>query len=308
MDKTIERARTFPPLPEIDDLTRREFLVGTGSLLILGAAGCGGGENEEVSSSETRTVRHALGETEVPSQPGRVVVLIGDAGVDAMLTLGVVPVGAAISTESGLPVWFERAEFPVEVEPGEIESLGEANEPNLESIAAIEPDVIVGWDYQVEETYDQLSGIAPTVGISPSNGPEWKEAFRGVADAVNRGAEYEEYLRSYDEKLEELRSGLEGDPADYTASVLWNFDDSAIYLYGEPSQPGSIVLDAGFPEIIRAEAMAENAASRRVMEKLGMAYEKTVCHEAGDQVFYTITQEEFSKKTLGTSTERERKR
>jgi iron complex transport system substrate-binding protein len=152
-----------------------------------------------------------------------------------------------------MPLWYEEAEFPVEVAPGDIEHLGEAGEPSIEKIAALNPDLIVGWDYQVEETYDQLSEIAPTVGVSPTNGPEWKESFRGVAEAVGREEEYKEYLQSYDERLRELRSELEGEPSDYTATVLWNFDDSAIWLYGEPSQPGSIVLDAGFrmPEIAR---------------------------------------------------------
>lgn len=50
MTTTIECPRTelrVPPgllVPEIEDeLTRRELLIGTGSLLALGAAGCGSG-------------------------------------------------------------------------------------------------------------------------------------------------------------------------------------------------------------------------------------------------------------------------
>lgn len=52
--------------------------------------------------------------------------------------------------------------------------------------------------------------------------------------------------------MEELWKTV-GDPAEYTVSILWNGDESAIYLYGEPSQPGSIALDAGFrmPELAR---------------------------------------------------------
>jgi len=228
--------------------TRREFLIGGGAALLLGAAGCGSnsGSNGGENSGQTRIIDHSEGQVEVPREPSRVVTLIGDAGVDAILTLGIVPVGTAGSQQSGLPIWYEKASYPVQVEPGEIENLGDANQPNLEKIAALEPDVIVGWDYQVEETYEQLSEIAPTVGVSPTNGPEWKESFRGVAEAVGRESEYEEYLESYEQKLRELRSGLSFNPSERTVTVLWNFDDSAIYLYGEPSQPGSIVLDAGF--------------------------------------------------------------
>jgi len=41
-----------------------------------------------------RTVLHALGETEIPAQPERIVVLDGGE-LDAVISLGVVPVGIA---------------------------------------------------------------------------------------------------------------------------------------------------------------------------------------------------------------------
>jgi RimJ/RimL family protein N-acetyltransferase len=44
---------------------------------------------------------------------------------------------------------------------------------------------------------------------------------------------------------------------------------------------------------IVAVANPENTASRHVMEKLGMRYEKNAEHYGSDCVFYTITREEF---------------
>lgn len=56
-------------------------------------------------------------------------------------------------------------------------------------------------------------------------------------------------------------------------------------------------LDFGFnncgQERIVAVAVLENGASRRVMEKLGMTYEKTESHYGEDCAFYAISKSEF---------------
>lgn len=78
---------------------------------------------------------------------------------------------------------------------------------------------------------------------------------------------------------------------------------------GLATEAGSALLEHVFetfgPNVIRAEAMADNAASRRVMEKLGMTHQITVSHEAADQVFYTIAREEFLERAAHKSTKRE---
>ena len=50
---------------------------------------------------------------------------------------------------------------------------------------------------------------------------------------------------------------------------------------------------AGLARIV-AVAVPENMASRHVMEKLGMKYEKNAPHYGGDCVFYGITRQEFT--------------
>jgi RimJ/RimL family protein N-acetyltransferase len=49
---------------------------------------------------------------------------------------------------------------------------------------------------------------------------------------------------------------------------------------------------AGLPRIV-AVAMPEHTASRRIMEKLGMRYEKNVFHYGHDLVYYAIGREDF---------------
>lgn len=60
-------------------------------------------------------------------------------------------------------------------------------------------------------------------------------------------------------------------------------------------------LEYGFGELglarIVAVAVPENTGSWRIMEKLGMHYEKTAAHYSMECVFYAISKDEFLRKT-----------
>jgi len=227
------------------------------ALAACGGAGGGaeGGNGSGGASAQSRTVEHALGETRVPEDPKRVVDLTGGAGVDRLLTLGVVPVGSwgAPGDETGAPTWFGDVDWPVEVEAEEIANVGTAEAVSVEKIAALEPDLIIGYDYSFDGIYKELSRIAPSVGITPTNGPQWKESFRKTAEVVGREAEYREWEASYQKRIEDLRSGSGAEGK--SVSLVWNGDPSAVRIYARGSQPGSIVEEAGFglPEIARVD-------------------------------------------------------
>lgn len=110
------------------------------------------------------TVEHAFGETTVPDEPRRVVT-VGYTEQDTLLALGVVPVGV---TE-----WYGEQPFAVwpwaqdELGDAEPEVLDASDGINVEAVAALEPDLIVSTNAGLdEETYEALSGIAPTIAHS----------------------------------------------------------------------------------------------------------------------------------------------
>jgi iron complex transport system substrate-binding protein len=190
-------------VPEIDYITRRDFLVGGAAALLLGGCGSGGGGDESSGSGETRTFRDALGEKEIPVSPQRIVTMDGYFTLQAAVEFGAPVVGSMIANTTGFP-W---PAVLTEEETEDIEAVGEGSEPNLESIAALDPDLIIGSFHGEEPWHEQAARIAPTVLIAgPENG--WKEYLLNVADACGVTQRAEEVFSSYDERVSDISSRL----------------------------------------------------------------------------------------------------
>lgn len=102
------------------------------------------------------TVPAPLGDVTLPGIPQRVVAIEWNL-VEYVLALGVQPV--AIADIEGYNAWVD---IGIELAP-DVADVGLRYEPNLESIAAVTPDLILGVTNRDEAILDQLSGIAPTI-------------------------------------------------------------------------------------------------------------------------------------------------
>ncbi len=200
-------------------------------------AACGGGEGGGGSSGQARTVEHAMGETEVRGTPKRVVVL--DTGeLDGAMSLGVTPVGSVEAVEElGLPSYLE--------DTGGIENVGTIEEPNLEKIATLKPDLILSSKLRHEQIYDQLSRIAPTV-FTETTGVTWKENFEKHAEAMNRARQAEGVMAGYEDRLEEFRGAMGDRLGDTQVSVV-RFLPGETRIYQRESFIGTVLEDAGLP-------------------------------------------------------------
>lgn len=108
------------------------------------------------------TITHALGETTIAAEPSRVVTL-GTTETDAVLSLGIVPVGAAASPASatGIPVWSADALDPSTTTLVMSDQTGMFDP---EEIAALKPDLIIATSASFDaDSYAVMSQIAPTV-------------------------------------------------------------------------------------------------------------------------------------------------
>lgn len=105
------------------------------------------------------TIEHKFGSTEIESEPERVVT-IGYNEPDFALALGVEPVGVRefIGYDAVNRPW-----APDSVRGKDLPTVG-SQELDLEAVAALEPDLILGVNSYIDQkTYDLLDKIAPTV-------------------------------------------------------------------------------------------------------------------------------------------------
>jgi iron complex transport system substrate-binding protein len=269
-------------------------IVVAGAVLVL--AGCGGGDTKsadtgvgdkevatggrlfKTADEETaklgsdaqpgqfpRTVTHALGETKLEKKPERVVVL--DSGeLDDVLALGVTPVGMATTAgQSGVPSYLaDKAQG--------IKTVGGISELNLEAIAALKPDLILGSKLRAKDLYEKLSAIAPTV-FSIRPGFPWKENFLLVADSVGEEDKATGLLNDYQKRADEVKSKVAGTP---TISLV-RFRPGEIRLYGNLSFIGVILKDIGLPRPKIQDV--QDLAVEVSQENIGQA--------AGDWIFYS---------------------
>jgi len=202
-----------------------------------------------------RTVRHAMGTTELKAQPKRVVVL--DVGeLDNVVSLGIKPVGLAPTEGSPeLPSYLKK-------DAGTPKNVGTINNLNLEAIASLQPDLILGSQLRAADKYDELSKIAPTV-FSIRPGFTWKENYLLNAAALDKTAEAKAKLAEYDTAIKKLGTDIGADKP--TVSMVRYLPDGVIRLYANASFIGTVLKDAGIPrpknqdvEDLATEVSAEN--------------------------------------------------
>lgn len=243
---------------------------------VLGLAPACAGDSptaEEASARQasaaptTRVVKHALGKTEIPTEPQRIVVLNPYALLDYLVAVDAKPAGS--TGGEGLDdypfgYWLQGRTDGIEMVGGTIE-------PNLEKIAAAEPDLILSNPWQ-EDIHEELSAIAPTVAV-PLTYSDYEEEFRYVADLVGRGDRAEDVIRAHHDRLEEFRSAMGDGLDDIELSVIRVFPDSI-----------RIEVNSYVPTLLEAAGIRRPEAQEALKESVDASIEQVRLVD-GDVVF-----------------------
>ncbi|MFF0862415.1 ABC transporter substrate-binding protein [Nonomuraea sp. NPDC003560] len=244
-------------------------------LPVLALAACGTSTGTE-DAGPTRTVKHAMGETKVPMTPKRVVVLDTDK-LDTMVSLGMAPIGAAQAGEN--QTWPEYLGSALSA----TKPVGTLQQPNIEAIMALKPDLILGSKFRQAAFYDKLSKIAPTV-FTEKVGVTWKENFLLDAEALGKKEQASGLLSAY-----EQRAGALGGKFGKLSVSIVRFMPTEIRMYGPESFSGIVVGDAGVqrPE---AQRLADQDDKR-----FGKLSQENIAKADGDAVFYSAYGEAAAK-------------
>ncbi|OLT15827.1 iron-siderophore ABC transporter substrate-binding protein [Pseudonocardia sp. CNS-139] len=219
-----------------------------------------------------RTMTHFGGTTTVPAEPRRVVV-IATGQTDAMLTLGVVPVGVAFGDDADLvPRYLQQAYPQYAGALATITSVGARTNPNLESIAALRPDLVLANAAAAQDIYPALSRIAPTVLVE-GTGVNWKQDFLMLADSLGREGTAQTWIDRFDADAAALGAAA----GDQTVSFVRVTADRT-RIFGVASFAGFIAWDAG---LARPQAQQFDRTSQDLSgEELRLA--------DGDWIFYSV--------------------
>lgn len=204
--------------------------------------GCGSSDSASPSNSTepakteaSYTVKHAMGETTLKGTPKKVVVLTNE-GTEALLAMGVKPVGA-VKSWTGDP-WYPHIKSQMEG----VTVVGDEGQPNLELITSLQPDLIIGNKLRQEKVYEQLKAIAPTVFSETLRG-DWKSNFKLYAEALNKKAEGDKVLANWDQKVADFKKTV-GDKANTQVSMV-RFMPGKTRIYYNDTFSGIIFKELG---------------------------------------------------------------
>ncbi|HEY8576402.1 MAG TPA: iron-siderophore ABC transporter substrate-binding protein [Devosia sp.] len=215
-----------------------------------------------------REITHAMGVTDVPDNPQRIVVLTNE-GTEALLAVGVTPIGA-VRSWLGDP-WYDH----IAEQMADVTVVGEESAINLEAIAALEPDLIVGNKTRQEKIYEQLSAIAPTVMSERLRG-DWKINMALYTDAAGKGEEGKAALADFDARIDRIAEAA--GPLLEEEISLGRFMASLTRIYYKDTFAGLILSEIGFkrPAVQDKAEFADDVGKERIPDF------------DGDRLFYFV--------------------
>ncbi|MFF2015836.1 AraC family transcriptional regulator [Paenibacillus sp. NPDC058177] len=189
----------------------------------------------------TKTYTDAKGTVTIPTDPKRIVDLTGSA-IGNLLTLGVKPVAA---TQDSLANPYHEGKLDGIINIGE--------EPNIEAILALEPDLIIAFDYIEEAQYEQLAQVAPVIRLKYGAGTP-SELLMEFGKITGKEDLAQEWAEKWKAKIAEVKPKITEVVGDKTVSILQPFA-KGIYAWGNKGGRGGEILydDLGLkaPEVIQ---------------------------------------------------------
>lgn len=160
---------------------------------------------EAICEDGLRSVEDAVGNVMcLPENPANVITLT-DGDTDALLALGVDPIGVSNGRGSNLP-----PRYLLDYLAEDYVSVGGFFQPNLEIVLELEPDLILFsyGDFAEPELIEQLNAIAPV--FIPAQGEDtWRDLVVQVGEALNMVEDVNTYLETYDERIIEISTQIE---------------------------------------------------------------------------------------------------
>lgn len=155
------------------------------------------------------TITHDKGELTLDKPTERIIVF-SEEFTELFVALDIAPVGVALWRNEPTGDIFNQLPYLDQPIPGEPRYI-DGSEPNLEVIAALQPDLILNHEYSDSGNADlqaSLAQIAPTLTYYGGEVGGWKRAIRGLGQATGHLDRAEAIIADYDTRVAELQAAM----------------------------------------------------------------------------------------------------
>ncbi|WP_077325681.1 ABC transporter substrate-binding protein [Virgibacillus siamensis] len=220
------------------------------------AACSDGGENAQESESSGKydsrsiTIEDAMGKQTIEGTPKKIVALEWSYA-ENLLALGIQPAGVA--DLDGFHQWVNiEKEFD-----DSVKDVGTRQEPNLEAISRLNPDLIIAVKFRHEQYLDKLKKIAPVVTFAPyskkaadNHFQHMTNEFKTLAKIAGKQEEAKQALTDMNTFIEQQKkrvadAGLNGEK--YVAAQAFTAQNTpTIRIFTDNSMVAQIMNKLGF--------------------------------------------------------------
>jgi len=250
------------------------------TLTIFLVSACGiSSQNSPSPSSQTpgtqcQAIEHDAGTTQVCGQPQRIAVL-GPHMLDILLSLGMQPSGYAEINLYFDPENLGKSVMYTPYLGDRVTSspinLGLRDNPSLETLLKLKPDLILGERVFAKQYYPKLSRIAPTLLFEGSlSKDDWKQSIQVIAKALGHPLEAQQVISSHNQKLATVRAQLAPVRATQPQVLLLDARDlpSSFWVYDETTFAGGLIEELGFQLVFPSEQKQRRKEDRFSLEIL----------------------------------------
>ena len=238
------------------------IIVGVIVVAMLGVFGYSKlNEDKDVSEEkkETVTVTHRKGETKVPKNPEKVVVL--DFGtLDIMTSINKEPIALP---KSGLPSYLEK------YKENKYEDLGTLKEFDMEKINELKPDLIIIEGRQ-EKFYDELTKIAPTIMLGTEGADHFGSLDRNIKVIGAIYGEEDKLNGKIDELNKRMEEVSKKVSKEKKTALVTMVNEGNMSVFGSGSRFGIIYDKFGFTPAdskIEASNHGQNISNEYIVSK-----------------------------------------
>lgn len=235
-------------------------------ILTFGLAACGvsketgSSKGSEKETTQTVTIKHALGTTKVKKNPKKIVVF--DFGMlDTLDKMGIEVTG--VPQSGTIPPYLEK------YAGSKYENVGNLKEPDFEKIAEINPDLIIISGRQAE-LYDEFKKIAPTISVQ-LDFANYMDSFKENVQIIGQIFGKEDFVNDELAKIDKQIAKVNKEVTDLNKNALTVIaNEGKVSAFGAGSRYSLIYDVLGFQPVdknIKADTHGQSISFEYIVEK-----------------------------------------